>query len=61
MSRADVSDIIHFYVDEASMAGEQFYIEGISGECRVGPDDYDDVTVTPNLSPEAYYVDVFDD
>ena len=60
MTRADISDVIHLFVDEAGFSDEQFFIEGVSGECRVGPDDYDDVTVTPNLSPAAYYgTDVF--
>lgn len=57
MTRADISDAIHFYVDEAGMTDEPFFIEGVSGECRVGPPEYDFVSFTPNLSPAAYYTD----
>lgn len=57
MTRADISDVIHFFVDEAGMADEEFFIEGVSGSCRVGPPNYDFVTFTPNLSPAAYYGD----
>jgi hypothetical protein len=61
MTRADVSDIIALTVDEAGIAAEDYFIEGISGECRVGPPEYDFVTVTPNLSPAAYFdTDIFD-
>jgi hypothetical protein len=57
MTRADISDVIHLFVDEAGLADAEFFIEGISGECRVGNPQYDFVTVTPNLSPAAYYLD----
>jgi hypothetical protein len=57
MTRADISDVIHLFVDEAGLSDAEFFIEGISGECRVGNPDYDFVTVTPNLSPAAYYLD----
>jgi hypothetical protein len=57
MTRADISDVIHLWVDEAGLTDEQFFIEGISGECRVLNPDFDNVTVTPNLSPQAYYTD----
>jgi hypothetical protein len=57
MTRADISDVIHLFVGEAGLSDEQFFIEGISGECRVANPDYDMVTVTPNLSPAAYYTD----
>jgi hypothetical protein len=57
MTRADISDVIHLFVDEAGLSDAEFFIEGISGECRVGPPEYDFVTVTPNLSPAAYYLD----
>ena len=60
ITRADISDVIHFFVDEAGFSDEEFFIEGISGECRVGPPEYDFVTITPNLSPASYYgTDVF--
>jgi hypothetical protein len=57
MTRADISDVIHLFVDEAGLSDAEFFIEGIQGECRVGNPDYDFVTVTPNLSPAAYYLD----
>jgi hypothetical protein len=57
MCGMDISDVLHLFVDEAGLTDEQFYIEGISGSCRVANPDYDYVTVTPNLSPAAYYTD----
>ena len=58
MTRADISDIIHLFVDEAGLSDEEFYIEGFTERGRLlGTDDWDDVTVTPNLSPFAYYTD----
>jgi hypothetical protein len=55
MSRIDISDAMQLFVDEAGLTDEEFFVEGISGECRVGPPEYDFVTVTPNLSPGAYF------
>lgn len=61
MTRMDISDIIHLWIDEAGLADAEYFIEGIQGECRVGAPDYDIVTVTPNLSPaEFYQTDIFD-
>lgn len=57
MTQADISDVIHMFVDEAGMSDEEFFIEGISGSCRVANPEYDYVSVTPNLSPAAYYTD----
>lgn len=57
ITKADISDVIHLWVDEAGLADEQYFIEGIQGSCRVGNPEYDFVTVTPNLSPAAYYTD----
>jgi len=57
MSRVDVSDIIALTIDEAGLAAEDFYVEGISLSCRVLNPEYDMVTVSPNLSPAAYYTD----
>jgi len=57
MSRLDVSDIIALTIDEAGLAAEDFYVEGISLSCRVLNPEYDMVTVSPNLSPAAYYTD----
>lgn len=60
MTQIDISDIIHLYVDEAGLSNVEFYVEGISGECRALNPDYDYVSITPNLSPKAYYgTDVF--
>lgn len=61
MSRVDVSDVIALTIDEAGLAAEDFYVEGISVQVRRLNPDYDMVTVSPNLSPSAYYTDnVFD-
>jgi hypothetical protein len=57
MTRVDVSDFVHLFVDEAGLSDDEFIVEGVSGECRVGPPDFDFVTVTLNLSPAAYYID----
>jgi hypothetical protein len=57
MTRVDVSDFVHLYIDEAGLDNTEFIVEGVEGECRVGPPDYDFVTVTLNLSPAAYYTD----
>lgn len=57
MSRVDVSDVIALTVDEAGLAAEDFYVEGISTSCRRLNPEFDHVTCTPNLSPAAYYTD----
>jgi len=54
---ADISDVIHLFVAEEGLSDAEFFIEGISGSCRVGPPNYDFVTFSPNLSPAAYYTD----
>jgi hypothetical protein len=60
LTRMDISDVIHMWVDEAGLTDAEFFIEGISGECRVGTPGYDIVTVTPNLSPAEFYAtDIF--
>jgi hypothetical protein len=60
MCRADISDAIGLTVDEAGLADEQFFIDGISVECRMLNPTYDLVTFTPNLTPASYYgTDVF--
>jgi len=59
MTRADISDAIHLTIDEADLADEAFFIDGIGVECRPAREaDY--ITVTPNLTPASYYgTDVF--
>jgi hypothetical protein len=60
MCRADISDAIDVTVDEAQIADESYFIDGISVECRALNPDMDVVTVTPNLTPASYYgTDVF--
>jgi len=60
MTKIDISDIVELTVDEAGLAATEFFVEGIVGSCRVANPDFDDVTVTPNLTPAAYYAtDVF--
>lgn len=61
MCRCDVSDAIQLTIDEADLADEAFFIDGVNVECRVLNPQYDLVTVTPNLTPASYYgTDVFD-
>jgi hypothetical protein len=55
MCRADISDAIALTIDEAGLAGESFFIDGIAVECRPLDPAYDLVTVTPNLTPASYY------
>ncbi len=55
MCRCDISDVIELTIDEASLAAESFFIDGVNVECRVANTSYDNVTVTPNLTPATYY------
>ena len=55
MTGADISDMLHLFISEAGMSDTEFYIEGVQGECRVGPPEYDFVTITYNLSPFTYF------
>jgi hypothetical protein len=57
MTKVDISDFVHLFVDEAGLSDDEFIVEGVSGECRVGPPEYDFVTVNLNLSPAANYTD----
>lgn len=60
MTRCDISDAIHLTIDEADLADEPFFVDGISVECRPLQPALDMVTVTPNLTPASYYgTDVF--
>ena len=59
MLQSDISDIIALTVDEAGLAAADFYIEGFDKQVRSLNPDYDDVTVTPNLTPFSYYADGF--
>ena len=61
MVDCDVSDAINLTLDEAGLSDEPFFIDGISIECRTLNPDFDDVTLSPNLTPASYYdTDVFD-
>lgn len=53
----DVSDIIEITIGEAGLSAEPFYVEGMTGQCRVGRPGFDQVTIVPNLTPTAYYSD----
>jgi hypothetical protein len=55
MTRCDVADAIHLTIDEADLADEPFFVDGISVECRPLQPTFDMVTVTPNLTPASYY------
>jgi hypothetical protein len=60
MCRADIADAIDITVDEADLAGESFFIDGIGVSCRPLLPALDYVEVTPNLTPASYYgTDVF--
>jgi hypothetical protein len=60
MTTCDISDAIHLTIDEADLADEAFFVDGISVECRPLQPTFDMVTVTPNLTPASYYgTDVF--
>lgn len=60
MCRMDISDGMNLTIDEAGLADEPFFIDGIAVECRPLNPDHDLVTVTPNLTPASYYgTDVF--
>lgn len=61
MCRLDISHVINLTIDEASLADEAFFVDGITVECRVANPGYDMVTVTPNLTPATYYGDVPDE
>jgi hypothetical protein len=62
MTKCDISDAIHLTIDEADLDDEPFFVDGIAVECRPLNPDYDMVTVTPNLTPAAYYLeDVFEE
>jgi hypothetical protein len=57
----DISDGMNLTVSEAGFSAESYFIDGLSVSCRYLNPEYDMVTVTPNLTPEAYYdTDVFD-
>lgn len=57
MLNMDISDILNLTVAEAEVSNEDYYVEGLSTEVRVLNPEFDMVTVTPNLSPYAYYTD----
>jgi len=60
ITKCDISDAIHLTIDEADLADEPFFVDGISVECRPLQPTLDMVTVTPNLTPASYYgTDVF--
>lgn len=60
MTRVDISDAIDLTVDEAGLAGDPFFVDGLSVSCRPAGPDQDYVEVTPNLTPASYYgTDVF--
>lgn len=61
MCRCDISDAINLTIDEAGLADVPFFVDGIGVECRMLNPTYDLVTVTPNLTPGAYYGDIPDE
>ena len=60
MTMIDISDGLTLTVDEAGLADEEYFVDGLHVSCRVANEDYDLVEVTPNLTPASYYgTDVF--
>lgn len=58
MTKCDISDRIELTVDEATIAAEKYFVEGIQLSCRpLRGGGIDLVEFTPNLSPAAYYTD----
>jgi hypothetical protein len=61
MTKCDIADAIHLTIDEADLADEAFFVDGISVSCRPLQPTFDMVTFTPNLTPASYYVLGFED
>lgn len=60
MCKMDVSDGMNLTVAEAGLEDVPYFVDGLSVSCRALNPAYDMVTVTPNLTPAAYYAtDVF--
>lgn len=60
LSRVDVSDGLKVTVDSPGGGGfllESYYIEGVHEEAKMLSPDYDDVTLSLDLSPRVYYAD----
>lgn len=55
MTQCDVSDIIALTIDEAAIAAEDYFVEGMQISCRPLRGSLDLVEFTPNLTPAAYY------
>lgn len=61
MCGVDIADAINLTVDEAGLADEAYFVDGVSVQCRPLNEQFDMITVTPNLTPASYYgTDVFD-
>lgn len=60
MCGIDISDGLNLTVAEEGFADVPYFVDGLSVSCRVLNSTYDMVTVSPNLTPAAYYAtDVF--
>lgn len=57
MTRIDISDILALTVGQEGLAAEEFFVEGVQTSVRFLNPEFDMVTVTPNLTPVAYYTD----
>jgi hypothetical protein len=61
MSKIDVADLVQVTVASPGGGGfnlEPFYVEGVHEAVEPLNPDYDDVTVTLDVSPRAYFDDV---
>lgn len=60
ISGVEISDRVTVTLGDAGISAEEYFVEGISMSVRVANELYDNVVVTPNLTPAAYYTtDVF--
>jgi hypothetical protein len=58
INRVDIADTVEVTVDSPGGGGfnlEPFFVEGLHEQVRPLNDDYDDVTLTLDLSPRAYF------
>lgn len=58
MCGMDISDGVTLTVSEADFSAVDYFVDGLSVTCRTLNPGYDLVTVSPNLTPAAYYLDM---
>lgn len=57
LSRVDIGDTVNVTVETpgAGFSSEQYFVEGVSEDVQPLDPDYDDVTITLDLSPRTYF------